>query len=338
MPKKKNLSLSFANLTCRFGERFVLLDLFEEVVFPALSNSDFERKYADTAYFFKDVKFSVFSIAEAPDPQLVVYGRLIKDTVLKRSQYYSREGGLVESEASLASAPSAFFVLDIDNHKLMYLPETSGAPSVGQFALTLEAFAKHERDRFIRQLKDESKKGDDPKTLGELRIDYPLPEVEATPLSSDSDVEKFMKMFDKVTRVTYRIQSSNAEINHAKTFRDLVAWKDDNNAEATSISHRNKNGLRKDVVSADVKSAAASGNQKVVIVGKGEDGTELIGSNESLKLEVPFRIGTESDQERAVRMLISYFLQTNSGRLRPDEGRPNKAKLEKLKRGINERS
>jgi hypothetical protein len=50
MPKA--LHLSFANLTCRFGERFVLIDLAKEVIYPAFFDRSYSRKYGPTAYFF----------------------------------------------------------------------------------------------------------------------------------------------------------------------------------------------------------------------------------------------------------------------------------------------
>ena len=88
--------------------------------------------------------------------QLTIYGRLIKDTIVKRVQFYSEEDGLVHEVATMPNAPSLFFALDFDNHKLIYLPEVAGAPNAAQFALTLQDFARKECNNYIRALKAES--------------------------------------------------------------------------------------------------------------------------------------------------------------------------------------
>jgi len=43
--------MQVANFTCRFGEKFVLLDMFDEVVMPAFTNLKRKRKYGDAEYF-----------------------------------------------------------------------------------------------------------------------------------------------------------------------------------------------------------------------------------------------------------------------------------------------
>ena len=153
----KVAALSFANLTCRFGDRFVLLDLAEAVIFPAFFMRDHKRVFGNTSYFFRDIGMDAFEVEGVERPQLTIYGRLIKDTVVKRVQVYSEEMGLVPDIATMESAPSMFFALDLDNHKLMYLPEVAGAPTAAQFAHTLQDFARKELASYIRRLRTRAK-------------------------------------------------------------------------------------------------------------------------------------------------------------------------------------
>jgi hypothetical protein len=323
--------LSFANLTCRFGERFVLLDLAKEVVYPAFFDESYRRVYGPTAYFFRDVGMAAFDVDGLDRPHLTIYGRFIKDTVMTRTQIYSAETGLVHDVASMPTAPSAFFALDLDNHKLMYLPETSGAPTEKQFALTLQSFARKRLFSYIRELSKASKLTDVPRSISELMIDYPEPTVEATPLSSDSNIDDFVETFSKITRVDFTLNNTNAEFNRAEDFRRIREMKDDVLADRTTLTHTNTAGLKKAAVVEEVKVAAAGGNQTINLKGIGEDGAVLTGSNEDLKLEVPFTNPPENRFNKALEMVRIYFAQVKTGRLRPDVGTPNVAKLAELR-------
>jgi hypothetical protein len=329
MPKA--FHLSFANLTCWFGERFVLVDLAKEVIYPAFFDEAYRRVYGPTAYFFRDVGMAAIEIDGVERPQLTIYGRLIKDTVVTRTQVYSPDIGLVSDIASMPSAPSAFFALDIDNHKLMYLPETSGAPTVNQFALTLQSFARKRLASYIRELSKASKTTDEPKSIAELMLDYPEPIVEATHLSGDSNVDSFVERFSKIVRVDFQLRNTNAEFNRAEDFRRIREMKDDVLADRTTLVHENKAGLKKVAVIEEVKVAAAGGNQTIHLKGLGEDGAALTGSNDDLKLEISFPNPPENRFQRAVEMVRSYFKQVNASHLRPDVGTPNIEKLAELR-------
>lgn len=329
MPKP--VYLSFANLTCRFGERFVLIDLAKEVIYPAFFDEGYKRVYGPTDYFFRDVRMAAFDVSDLDRPQLTIYGRLIKDTVVTRTQVYSQETGLVHNVASMPSAPSAFFALNLDNHKLMYLPETSGAPTEKQFALTLQWFAKKRLFSYIRELSKARKLTDSPKSISELMIDFPKPLVEATPLSSDNNIDDFVETFSKITRVDFTLNNTNAEFNRAEDFRRIREMKDDVLAVRTTLTHTNTAGLKKSAVVEEVKVAAAGGNQTINLKGLGEDGAVLEGSNEDLKLEIPFTDVPENRFSKAMEMVRIYFAQVKAGRLRPDVGTPNVEKLAELR-------
>ncbi len=324
-------SLSFANLTCRFGDRFVLIDLAREVIYPAFFTRSHRREYGPTAYFFRDIGMDSFEVEGIERPQLTIYGRLIKDTVVKRVQVYSEEGGLVPDVATMESAPSMFFALDLDNHKLIYLPEVAGAPTAAQFAHTLQDFARRELENFIRRLKEESKRTEEPRTLGELRIDYPEPIVEATPLSGDGNIDTFVGRFDKILRVGFQLNNTNAEFSRAEDFRRIREMKDDVLASTTTLTHHNKEGLRKDAIAGELKAAGAGGNQKITVSGVADDGTPLEISNDDLKFQIPFPNPPEERNARALAMIRSYFDQLRANRLRPDIGTPDVAKLAALR-------
>src|SRR5262245_16884504 len=99
----RGLHLELANFHCRFGERWVLLDLAEEIVIPAFTTSELERTYGDTRYFFYDQQLLRLRGAE---PALGIAGRFVKDTLLTRNQFFDEKQGLIQDERSMASSPS----------------------------------------------------------------------------------------------------------------------------------------------------------------------------------------------------------------------------------------
>src|ERR1035441_904210 len=100
----RNYYLSYANLTCRFGDQYVLLDLANEVVLPAFFDPSHSRQQGPSTYIFRNVGVASISVETLQEPQLVVYGRLIKKTTLSRSQTYSEELGLVAEVTYLPSS------------------------------------------------------------------------------------------------------------------------------------------------------------------------------------------------------------------------------------------
>lgn len=184
----RNTLLSFANLTCRFGQVFVMTDLLQEVILPAFFNEQLQRSYGESSYFFRNVGIIDVAAEGVEARQLTIYGRLIKDTVVSRSQVYSAEHGLVANEASLDSAPSAFFALDLNNHKLMYAPEVPGAPTMKTFATTLQSFARRQLETDIHAQHAALKITDQPKSFRQLREEFPRPDIKNADGTRSGDI------------------------------------------------------------------------------------------------------------------------------------------------------
>lgn len=129
-------SVSFANLVCKFGEDLDLLDLAVEVVLPAFFDDTLIRTYGEkTEFFFLDQK--LLDLGTQRDPNPVIVGRFVKNTLLTRDQFFDEDKGLVEDYDEMESSPSSFFVLMMRNHKLIFLAETPHAPSISAYASTL---------------------------------------------------------------------------------------------------------------------------------------------------------------------------------------------------------
>jgi hypothetical protein len=327
-------SIVFANVTCRFGGQYILLDFAEEIVIPAFTDSSMKRRYGPTSYFFIDVGILDVSVEDTEEPQLTIYGRFVKDTILTRSQTYSLETGLVPDDESLASAPSSFFTFDLNNHKLAYLPETAHAPSIAVFASTVQTFMRKKHAAFVRALYESSKLTDQPKSLNSLFQDYPVPEVDATPMANKASITEFLNTFSTLTHLEFRILQTNAEISRQETFRSLQAMKNDIRATSTKLIHDSKDGLNIQVAAEEIDASAAAGNQKVILAGQAEDGTQLRGSNDSFKLRVAADDAPVAPTAKAAYLVREYFKQVTHGLLRPDLSDGDSEKVTKIRENL----
>jgi len=314
-------TVSFANLICRFGDVYVLLDFASEVVLPAFADPNLKRPYGSTNYFFFDTKLSEF---ENPDPDaqvplMVLYGQFIKDTILTRTQVFSPDVGLVTDEESIPSAPSAFFALILNNHKLVYLPETSHAPSLGTFGSTVQYFLRVKHREYINALYEQARHGEEPKTKKALYAEIPTPEIEVLPLASRASIEQFLGAFDKLTRLEFRILDTNQELQMLGTYQQLRLMKEAVHAQNTRLTHSSTTGLDKDQAIEQVHASAATGNQAVQMAGTAHDGTKLCGDNNNFQLRVPCDQLSSVPARRAEQMVQLYQRQVEQGILAADQ-------------------
>jgi hypothetical protein len=300
-------TISFVNLICRFGDKFVLLDLANEIVLPSFADSKLSRKYGETTYIFQGVDFVEVSGAEgARVPLLVVYGRLIRDTLLTRDQIYTPEGGLERRPGSLPSAPSSFFALILNNHKLMYVPETSQAPSLGMFHATLQYFLGIKYREHINARFQGLRSGPAPMSKKQLYHEIPHPVVEVVPLASKESIEEFLRTFERIKRLEFKILPTNQEWQMGSTFEAIRQMRQSLDARDTKLVHQNPAGLDRQKVAEQINEAAATGNSEVELTGTTPEGNRVKGNNRDFSLQVPAAALPEKDIDKAVRLVSLY--------------------------------
>src|SRR3954465_8078923 len=96
--------VAFANFVCTFDDR-PLLEYAEQVVIPAFTDASLRRTRGANNYFLHDVGF--VAVPHEPVPLIVLYGRFVHNTVLRRTQVY-RGGALAPDPNEMESAPSSF--------------------------------------------------------------------------------------------------------------------------------------------------------------------------------------------------------------------------------------
>ena len=199
---------TFANFICRFGNDKVLLDYAYEIVIPAFTRDTFIRSHGTTHYHLYEAEVMTLDHSTQP-PILALAGRFIKDTKLRRYQIFDDELGLVRDEQSMSSAPSAFFVLILNNHRMAYLPETPHAPDLKAFEATVRHFLIKRYEQFINEMYTQTQTGAGERegkiTKKALRETHPRPTLEVVPLTGADSIEQFVRRYDRLKKIDFRI-------------------------------------------------------------------------------------------------------------------------------------
>jgi hypothetical protein len=308
----KQHSAIFANFICRFNDK-VLLDYAEQIVIPAFTKDTYIRSYGKrTHYHFYEVE--LLNMAEdGADPIIVLAGRFIKDTELTRTQIFDAREGLVQDEQSMRSAPSAFFVLILNNHRLIYFPETPHAPDLNAFKATAQNFLRKQHKEFVEGLYASTREDEQPPSKKSLYEANPAPHLEVIHLAGRSDIAHFLKRFETLKKINFRVVKPNDDINAGEILGQVRELSDALKSTNTKVTASSSEGLDIEAAIEAVTEASASGNQDVSVSGVDTNGNDLSGNNEK------FKISAEIDnipptKKGLIGRLIGKFTQlSNAG-------------------------
>ncbi|TVP14284.1 hypothetical protein [Shewanella sp. KCT] len=287
---KKNYNVEFWNFVCHFGEH-KLLDFYSELVHPAFTNG-LTRDYGENCWFFHNVELLTcnFDGNELP----FVYGRIIKDTVLRRTQYFS-EGELKEDEKGIQSSPSSIFILSLIDHRLFFVKEQSDSPTMENFKSTITKFIKDIRTKLIDDEYRAAKEiydyngGSNGKlhrtTKKNLGVRFPEPNIEIIAQSSDAGIDEFVRGMKSIDQLQLEVITPNNE-SDCNGFFEAIRKKDKQvGVKKSTHTYRKKDGvLAHDNISDISKEANKDENVQITLKGKDIHNDKLIGTNDSFKL------------------------------------------------------
>lgn len=297
----------FANFICRFGDE-VLLDYAKEIVIPAFTNDANVRTYGDTDYHFYQVE--LINLAKAnEDPVLAIVGQFVKDTLLTRVQIFDEQAGLVQDEQSMRSAPSAFFVLILNNHRLIYLPETPHAPDLGAFQVTALTFLRWQWTKYINDLYKAAKEAGEPKTKVSLRKLHRIPTLEVVPLTDKRSLAESVRRYETLRRIDFRLITPNDEIDASDTLERVRKMGLGMDASVTKVITENKDGLDKDAALIAIEDATANGNQEVTLRGVDAEGNALKIDQDKFEMTVPIADVPENRIAKSMLLFSKYLEQ-----------------------------
>ncbi|MGG5812220.1 hypothetical protein [Falsiroseomonas sp. CW058] len=308
----------FANFVCHFGSDAVLLDYAREIVVPALTDPALKRTYGpDTVYVIRDAELVRFG--EPQSPVVAVGGRFIKNTVLRRHQVLHPEQGLIPDQQAMASAPSAWFLLVLNNHRLVYLPETPYAPDLVAFEAAARKFISERHKAYIDGLLAAAKERGERTTKAALMREHGRPVIDVVPLSNEASIEAFLKRFSKLQRIEFELVKPNQEIDGSAIWRQ---WREQNQKLApdkTVVRTEKSEGFDLQEAGRQIADAAASGGQRVRLVGRDENDNKIDGDNDSFKVSAPIKDPPKERRALFGRLYQSFVGLMAAGTIRVEQ-------------------
>lgn len=276
----------FANFILRFGQK-ELIDYAETILIPALTDDTRIRTYG-TRTTYRIYKGRVVRLdKDSSSPTMAIIGQFIKETELVRYQVFKRGEGAIPDEASLPSAPSAFFVLMLNSHRLIYFPETPDAPDLTSFKATIKRFISDRHRDYIDELFTIGKDSAERVTKAGLREEHEHPTLEIIPLTGRDSISAFVNQFSVLRTIEFRIVKPNSELEGHEVFRQLREISDGLRSSDTRLRTSNPDGLDKNKSKETINEATDQGNQEVTLDGVDQEGNKLKGNNDEFRISAP---------------------------------------------------
>ena len=323
--KKK---LEFANYTLVFGDNLKLLDMFKDVVYPSFVNNNNTRYFKGTNYFFIDVTLTpIYDQSNKEIIDMILSGRLVKNTKLRREQIYRKDKGIIHDEDELETAPTSLFALTLKNHRLIYLKEVAGAPDIKTFQTTSQKFLSNQHRIFIDKQYEVRKQIEAKKvTKTQLVNEYPYPDLRITTLTDSKSLREFVDKFYLIEELTIRLLPTNNEDidndgfwNHLNETRSRMG-----SINVTTRFNNKTDGLDQEEVYRQTE---------INMRGIDHSGGTLSGDNETFQLAVEID-DISSDMKTATKQLYNAFInQISTGSI--SLGNVSRSTLSKLNSIIN---
>lgn len=216
---------TLANFNCTFkvnDETFGMLHFFKDIIWPALNDKSLIRvtkkdKVIHTKYHISDLK-----IVEVANGSLALVGKHIKRTLLEISPDYATDKGFFGTDAIKPSAPYSTFIILLNNHRVIYFPNKTGAPDIRSFAATIDKiitlYIKNSRTILKKQLiandfifNEVKYKGIKEFVDNYLDIILPFPELNVVAVESPELVKDAFDDIKTIRKVTFKFYKPNNE-------------------------------------------------------------------------------------------------------------------------------
>jgi hypothetical protein len=302
----------FANYICHFGPSKVLLDLAREVVVPSFTDDSYVRSYGATTYHFHETELLVLDDTTVP-PVLGIAGRFVKNTIIKRVQVFDDAQGIVKDPKYMESAPSVLFVLVLNTHRLIYMPETPSAPNLDAFRATSQLFLTKQYQKFVDlvyNIPSNRSKGITKKRIREV---FPGPLLNVVPLTGSEGIAAFIDRYSILKKIEFKLIKPNDDIDAGEIFQQMREFSSNLGADRTKFTVANpEEGLDKSVATESVQQATERGNQEITLDGLDEAGQKLLGNNENFQIQVQIP-DVPSDKKQAIMLLYKKYKQLSEG-------------------------
>lgn len=308
--------VQFANLSIRFGDK-ELLD-YKELVAGAFLKDTYIRRYGRSSYHFFDTKIGLI---DGSDPlSLAIWGRLVKETILEREQYF-QDGSLVQDKRFLESAPTSFFVFFIADHRIAFVPETKFAPTLGNLESTVRKFVQNEFSNWAKLIYRREKAEDQEYTWKKFYKEHVPPSVALVPLTARESIDTFMKRFSKIESLTVYVVKRNQDMDGGALFEALVQKSEEMGASSARfiVNGSKDEGLDVKNTADFVSETTKGGYERVALKGVDHNGDILKGTNEDFKLTTEVDASELTEKQLLKEIFEAYMANKKSGVIKVSE-------------------
>ena len=185
-----------ANFNIVFGEEEKpMLDYFDTVIFPAFT-SDIRKVSDGNEYLFMNVK-----ISEDLGDNYILIGQFVKKTILEVKSDINEEGDLIEKNEKYSSAPYSTFAINLMNHRMIYVPNQKGSPTLVNFRSAVKYIINS-------YLKEKNRTLNENEKLEDAFINI-------VGIPSANSMDELLKNVEKINKLTLRFYPLNGDIDYS---------------------------------------------------------------------------------------------------------------------------
>lgn len=202
-----NKKVQIANFNVVFleeKEEAPLLKYFDTIIVPALQ-SGIKKKTGDTTYLFTDIE-----VIEDEEKGYVLAGNIVKKTIIEIKSDLNENEELVEKDERYSSAPFSAFVIYLCNHRMIFVQNQKGSPTIKNFSATV----KHVLVEYVKKYNEQKE---------EKKDYFPFPFINIAGIPLRRNIEEALKEVDKVNRIVLRFYPLNGDQEFGEMFGSLVA-------------------------------------------------------------------------------------------------------------------
>jgi len=190
-----------------------LLSQFDTILMPALISGE-KRTSGDSKYFLLDV-----GIQQDEDDEYVLKGLIVKQTVLEVKSDLDENGRLIEKDEKYPTAPFSMFAIYLKNHRMVYVQNQKGSPSLDNFKATIKYLLNLYVDKKSKELNKE----------------LPIPILNVVGIPMRKKLKDALEEVDKINQLCLRFYPLNGDIDYSGLFggisKDIRGAADSKRAE-----------------------------------------------------------------------------------------------------------
>jgi hypothetical protein len=219
----------------------------------------------------------------------------------------------------MESAPSAFFVLILNNHRLLYFAETASAPSLDSFSATAEYLMRQRWHEYIRHRYERdnvTRRGVERISIKELRRRIPPPVLAVVPVAGEEAITAAIQRFKTIKQIRFKLVEPNDELDASaaiaaveQTFRPL-------GPDRLEVVASRPAGLNKDEAAEKITNAAEGHNTEIEVDGLDPQGLRIKAENDDFALSVPIQDPPENDEALQAKLVETYDTLVGEGKVR----------------------